>query len=205
MKLGLISDVHASPKPLQTALDIFDDHNVDRIICAGDIAGYNDELTATIDLLLEHNVDCIIGNHDQTWLEQHTALQQSRDYRFLAGLPHTLEFAATGKNIYVVHAHPPDEQHGGIKLLDINCQLIPKQLTSWNNKLDNFKADILIVGHTHQVFAESIGNTLVLNPGSSAYNNSCMVLELPDCTTRVEALDSQGVNLVWNWGMQVRR
>jgi predicted phosphodiesterase len=38
-KLGLISDVHASPASLQEALEIFARENVSDIVCAGDVAG----------------------------------------------------------------------------------------------------------------------------------------------------------------------
>jgi predicted phosphodiesterase len=43
---------------------------------------------------------------------------------------------------------------------------------------------VLVVGHTHQVFAETVGGVLVVNPGSSAFNHSCAILSLPDCTYR---------------------
>ena len=38
-KIGLISDVHATAKPLKEALSIFQREGVDLILCAGDIAG----------------------------------------------------------------------------------------------------------------------------------------------------------------------
>ncbi len=38
MKIGLISDVHATPDPLREALSIFQKEDVDISLCAGDIA-----------------------------------------------------------------------------------------------------------------------------------------------------------------------
>ena len=60
--IGLISDVHATPKPLAEALSIFARAGVDRILCAGDIAGYMDQLDATIKLLINNNCHTIMGN-----------------------------------------------------------------------------------------------------------------------------------------------
>jgi len=44
VKIGLISDMHATPGPLKEALSIFREEGVDRILCAGDVAGYGTEL-----------------------------------------------------------------------------------------------------------------------------------------------------------------
>ncbi len=51
--IGLISDVHASPEPVAEALAIFSRAGVDQVLCAGDIAGYMDQLEQTITLLVE--------------------------------------------------------------------------------------------------------------------------------------------------------
>ncbi|HEC11905.1 MAG TPA: metallophosphoesterase, partial [Acidiferrobacteraceae bacterium] len=39
-KIGIISDLHATPAPVAEALSIFDQQGVDEVLCAGDIAGY---------------------------------------------------------------------------------------------------------------------------------------------------------------------
>ena len=48
MKIGLISDVHATLKPLQQALAIFEAQGVETILCAGDVAGYGKQLEQTV-------------------------------------------------------------------------------------------------------------------------------------------------------------
>jgi len=198
-KIGLVSDVHASPQPLKQALDIFKQQAVSRIICAGDIAGYFEGLSHTIKLLQENNCDCVIGNHDQSYLEDNPHLVDSEDSQYLEALPESLEYNIEGKRLYVVHAHPPKSQHGGIKLLDQQGEVIQTQLDSWSQKLLDFDYDVLIVGHTHQVFAEHIGNTLLLNPGSSQFNHSCMVLSLPDLEVQTYTLGDQAIIKCWNF------
>ncbi len=203
-KIGLISDVHASPEPLRQALAIFAEQDVTKIICAGDIAGYFDRLTETIDLLKNHDCDVIIGNHDQEILADNVDLKNNDDYQFLQALPKTREYQVEGVKIYVVHAHPPALQHGGIKLLDQNGEIILHQKEYWAKELVDFDYDVLIVGHTHQVFFEHIGNTLVINPGSTQFNHSCQILSLPDLKVQTFALENKEVVKCWNFSYLFR-
>ena len=203
-RLGLISDVHATQAPLSEALSIFKREKVDVIVCAGDIAGYFEELEATIDLLVEHNCASIIGNHDQAWLDAHPDLAGSSYYRFLDTLPETLEYDIEGMRVYVVHAQPPASQHGGIKLLDVDGQLINAQKRYWQRQLAVVNFDVLIIGHTHQVFAEQLGDVLVVNPGSTQFNHTCMILTLPDMAVKTYALQGKQPLKSWNWGKFVQ-
>lgn len=199
-RIGIISDTHSSTRPLAEALDIFKAHNVDTIICAGDVAGYGeDELTPTIRLLEDNQCLIVSGNHDV--LTDPDIKQSAEIKHFFDSLPKSIELEIEGKSIYIVHASPPDQQHGGIKLLDKDGQLIDQQLHNWQQQLVNNAHDILIVGHTHQVFAEQIGDTLVINPGSTLYNHSCMILSLPDMSVTSYALQNKDIVRSWNWGL----
>lgn len=204
-RLGLISDVHATHAPLKEALSIFKREQVDKIICAGDIAGYFDELEPAVDALLEHGCSTIIGNHDQAYIESHADEVDSKHYRFLNSLPETLQYEIEGKRIYVVHAHPPCSQHGGIKLLDVDGELIAEQRQYWQQQLQDENFDVLIVGHTHQVFAEQMGDVLVINPGSTQFNHTCMTLTLPEMTVETFALEGKQALKSWNWGKFIHK
>lgn len=205
MKLGIVSDVHAAPGALQQALKQLADAGADSILCTGDIAGYHEELDTTIGLLSAAGCDCILGNHDLTWLQQHSDQADSASFRFLSSLPYYRQYLIDNIRIYAVHAEPPDKLHGGIKLLDEQAQPIDSRLAEWRQKLQDFDHDVLIVGHTHQVYAQHIAGTLVINPGSTVFNHSCMILQLPEKHVQVLALPGQKVSPVWNWGMFVRQ
>ncbi len=43
--IGLISDVHVTPAPIEEALSIFEQAGVEQVFCAGDIAGYGGSLS----------------------------------------------------------------------------------------------------------------------------------------------------------------
>jgi len=199
-RIGLISDIHARPEPLEQALSIFKQEKVDQVLCAGDIAGYYDDLDQTIGLLKNSSCQTVIGNHDQEFLEKHPQTS-SDESDFLTSLPVNLNFNLSGKSIFMVHAEPPDLQHGGIKLLDQQGDIIPQQQQLWEDKLQNFNHDILIVGHTHQMYALHLGSTFVINPGSSTFNHSCMVLNLPDMQIQTFALEDQAIIKCWNFSM----
>src|SRR5210317_2094214 len=95
-RIGLISDVHSSPEALADALRIFDEKQVDEVICAGDIAGYYDMLLPTVELLQQSNCKAIIGNHDQSWLEKSHENEQPRVREYLQQLPQTLQLEIEG-------------------------------------------------------------------------------------------------------------
>jgi len=201
--IGLISDVHAAPEPVAEALSIFAKAGVQQVLCAGDTAGYMDQLEQTIKLLVESDCHIIMGNHDLLYLDHHEDETDNDAVTFLKGLPSSYETIIEGKSVYMVHAQPPDGCHGGIKLLDKNGKLLTDKVEQWTAKLQPFNYDVLIIGHTHQVFAEVLGDTLVVNPGSSAFNNSCAILSLPEMTVEMLPLSGKPIEKTWNWGEHV--
>ena len=200
-QIGIISDVHSSPEPLREALALFEQKAVDRVICAGDIAGYFDTVTPVVELLQASGCDAIVGNHDQYFLEKSSPETYPQAYEYLSRLPTTLSFEVEGKRILVVHANPPDEQHGGIKLLNQDGELIEERLALWRENLKNLACDILIVGHTHQVYAEQLGGVFVINPGSSAFNYSCAILTLPEMQVDTYALTGREIIKCWRFSL----
>ena len=204
IRIGLVSDVHSSPVPLRQALEIFAAEKVDEIICAGDIAGYYDMVAPTVALLRQSNCRAVVGNHDQSYLQQPPENSDPEVRAYLQGLPQTLELSLEDKSLFVVHANPPSEQHGGIKLLNQQGEIRDDRKAEWAQNLRDFEHDVLIVGHTHQVYAEHVGDTFVVNPGSSVFNHSCMILKLPDMTVQTFALGDRQVTRCWNFGMLYR-
>lgn len=73
MILGIISDVHEDAERLTIALKALEKHNCDRLICLGDISGYDERfysyrysrnLDYCIDLIKVNCRDIMPGNHD---------------------------------------------------------------------------------------------------------------------------------------------
>ncbi|MBC2714458.1 MAG: metallophosphoesterase family protein [Desulfobacteraceae bacterium] len=200
-KIGLISDVHATPSPVKEALSIFRKQGVDRIFCAGDFAGYGEGLGRSIELLDESGCQSISGNHDIWYLERQAGDKETGSDRFLSNLSRVLKLTIEGIKLYFVHASPPQSMMKGIHLLDETGHVMLDQKKFWDDYLKDFEFDVLVVGHTHQVFAEKLGNTLVINPGSTKFNHTCAILSLPDMNCRVVPLSGKTPLSVWNWGI----
>ncbi len=165
--LGLISDVHATAAPVQEALAIFKRAGVDQVLCAGDIAGYHEEVEETVALLIDNDVQAVRGNHDLRYLDRCGEHEDGPVAAYFRQLPAVLDIDVAGRRVYVVHAEPPDACDGG--------------------------------GQSHQVFTERLGNTLVVNPGSSVFNHSCAILRLPEMTVQMLPLSGGPIRKTWNW------
>lgn len=201
--IGLISDVHATPAPVAEALSIFEQAGVDQVYCAGDIAGYRDQLEQTIALLEGSGCQSVLGNHDLLYLDHYGEDPNDAAVAYFRQLPAAIETMIAGKRVQMVHAHPPNACHGGIKLLNREGDVQPDRVELWAEQLQTFDCDLLVVGHTHQVFAERVGDTLVVNPGSSAFNHSCAILRLPEMLVQMIPLSGQAIRKTWNWGEHV--
>jgi predicted phosphodiesterase len=148
--------------------------------------------------------DCkaILGNHDLWHL---TCQEENNSYSgpteaYLRSLYLTMEMKVEKRSLLMVHASPPDSILNGIKLLDNNGQLCKKKIDFWQQRLSNLPYDILVVGHTHQVFAYQFGKTLVINPGSTVFNHTCATLSLPAMDVKLFSLSGRRPVLSWNWG-----
>jgi putative phosphoesterase len=201
--IGLISDVHATPAPVAEALAIFAREGVDQVFCAGDIAGYGNELEETVALLVESGCRSIVGNHELMYLDHLDDDARDKAAAYFNGLPATIDATIEGKRVYMVHAHPPDANMGGIRLLDRNGKVETEAVSRWAGQLENFDCDVLVVGHTHQVFAERVGRLLIVNPGSTTFNHSCAILRLPEMTVQTYPLSGKVILKSWNWGDHV--
>jgi putative phosphoesterase len=199
-RIGLISDPHATAAPVAEALSRFEAAGVDRVFCLGDIAGYGNELEQTLDLLIAAGCSLISGNHELWYVGNSADKPETRTSKFFDELPAVMELAIEGKTLYMVHASPPRSDTEGIKLLDERGNILPDNKQEWSKRLEGFGYDVLVVGHTHQVFAERLADTLVINPGSTKFNNSCAILELPDLDLQLFSLSGKKVVKTWNWG-----
>ena len=159
MKLALISDIHANLPALQAVLDDIAVAGADRIVCLGDIVGYNTQPAECVAALRRVDAVCVAGNHDLAVCGRITSKTFNRaaaravtwtqrclgrdDLHFLAGLPLK---AAIGRKLVAVHGalHP-----------QADCATV--RLDSEERRLQSFQAlmadpsgaRICAFGHTH--------------------------------------------------------
>jgi len=64
MRFAIISDIHANIEALNAFFESIDSNPVDKIICLGDIVGYNANPNECIDLIRAKKIASLMGNHD---------------------------------------------------------------------------------------------------------------------------------------------
>ena len=202
-KIGLIGDPHSFAATVVEAITVLQEHHADEIWCAGDIAGYGEDLGQLVTLLKKNHCHAIKGNHENWYLEKYKDNHDPETYDYLLSLPYVKEEIIEQKKVYMVHGSPPDSVMQGIRLLDQSGNLIESERLIWQQSLSKYDFDVLIVGHTHQVFAEQLGNILVINPGSCHFNRCCGILTLPQLTVDWYPLAGKSVRKSWNWGMNM--
>lgn len=70
MLYGVISDIHSNLEAFNAVLDSLENHNVDNILCTGDVVGYGPDPNGCMELISEKVAYCVKGNHDYAALEQ---------------------------------------------------------------------------------------------------------------------------------------
>lgn len=163
--IAVISDIHANLEALEATLAAIRAERVGRILCLGDIVGYNADPAACIRLLREAGAICVAGNHDRAVTGQITtegfnplatrAVEWTRmqlgdgDLGWLSRLPLKLDLAETeGPGMVAVHGalHP-----------ETGCELV--RLDNDDRRALSFAAlqahpsgaRICAFGHTHRV------------------------------------------------------
>jgi len=163
MLVGVISDVHANRVALDAVLADMPD--VDALVCAGDIVGYNPWPAECVDELLDREVPTVMGNHDRSVVNRsgypgnrmadagiHHALDHLDDDQlaWLGDLPN--ERTCFGGRVKVVHGHPDDPNRYTYPAL-FSADMLESE-------------DVLVMGHTHVQAHEVYDEGVVMNPGS---------------------------------------
>jgi putative phosphoesterase len=207
MRVGVISDIHANRVALDAVLE--DMPEVDALVCAGDVVGYNPWPSECVDAMRERDVPTIMGNHDRSVVTEtgypgnrmadagvRHAIDELDDdqMEWLRSLPE--ERTCFDGRMKIVHGHPDDPDrytYPGLFSEDM---------------LD--EEDMLVMGHTHVQHHEIYDDGVVMNPGSvgqprdSDPRAAYAVVDLDDLTVEdhrveydieavIEAIDDAGL------------
>jgi len=163
MRVGVISDIHGNLVALETV--ITDMPDVDALVCAGDVVGYNPWHAECVEAVRSREIPTVSGNHDravagvdrfafnriaQAGVEQAREQLSDDQVAWLRNLP--TERWCFDDRLRVVHGHPDD----------------PDRYTY----ADEFEASMLdgaealVLGHTHVQDHRHVEGGVVLNPGS---------------------------------------
>ncbi len=171
VKIAVLSDVHANLHALEKVFEDAERRGVEVFLNAGDSIGFGPYPNEVIEMLCEKNVLGVVGNYDLEVIEGKAKAKGEKKIAwefakkelakscesYLYSLPHELRFEVAGKKLFVTHGSPKSiEEH-------IYHDTPVEQLTAL---ADAAKADVIIVGHSHDQFLRQAGKFCFVNPGS---------------------------------------
>jgi putative phosphoesterase len=163
MRVGVVSDVHGNQVALDAVLSEMPD--VDRLVCAGDVVGYNPWHAECVAAVRDREVPTVMGNHDRAVAAGSAfsfnsmagaGVRHAREtldddqVEWLADLPD--ERLACDGRLRLVHGHPDDPDR-----YTYPAEFGPGLLGD---------EDVLVMGHTHVQHHEVYNEGVVMNPGS---------------------------------------
>jgi predicted phosphodiesterase len=152
LRYAIISDNHANLEATLAVLEHIDRIGVDKIVCLGDVVGYNANPNECCDIIRERNIPSICGNHDavacgleEPWGFNPVALSAAMwtrenlrpdNLEWLRGLPDTRKF----DSFLAVHGSPTNRNSYLFTWEDIlpHIQFVESQ-----------QMKLCLFGHTH--------------------------------------------------------
>ena len=174
-KIGIIGDVHAQHRALESALLFLQMQNADAILCTGDLAdgdaAQTGDLNRVCALLQNASAQVVKGNHDRWFLDGEyrdwsdaspstPVTNATRNY--LSNLPKTQTFETAMGKLLLCHGvgendmnHFSPDDYG--YALEANPEL---------QKILQSDVALVVGGHTHRRMARKIEDTIFLNAGT---------------------------------------
>jgi predicted phosphodiesterase len=168
MKYCIFSDVHGNIINLQALFSCTQGLGIDKYICLGDLCNYFTDNKEVIELLKEREVQCILGNHDEMYLNpDDIPVNKKKAYNFdfslvkskfhidfIRGLPRSLVIEKNGSKVLFCHGSPNNLTNGYI-YPDSDIKIY----------IGN-GYDFIFCGHTHRQFISQADSPFICNVGS---------------------------------------
>ncbi|MGA2385644.1 MAG: YfcE family phosphodiesterase [Candidatus Bathyarchaeia archaeon] len=171
VKVAVLSDVHANLQALEAVIQDAQERGADVFLNAGDSVGYGANPNEVVELLCEKNVLSVLGNYDAEVVEGKADAKGEKKvaYKFtkkelakscqqyLHSLPRELRLEAAGVKLLVTHGSPENIEEHIYKDTPVERLKILAETS---------KADVIIVGHSHEQLLRQINGISFINPGS---------------------------------------
>lgn len=166
MRYAIISDLHANIDAVEASLKRIDEMGVDKIVCLGDVVGYNATPNECIEIISERGIQTILGNHDAV------ACGIEEPWGFnpvaLAAVVWTRE-QLTPDSLDWLHSLPDALNYGSFVAVHGAPKNHNTYLFSWEDVLpfayflDEQNCTLCFVGHTHTPALFSTDGSYSLN------------------------------------------
>lgn len=158
MQIGFISDIHEDIQNLQKAFKVLDRHQVDEVVCLGDIVGYsvpifrfmeNRDAAASIHLIRSRCFKVVPGNHD------FYAIRKTPEFRG------SFDFGTGWYDLDYKHRQEKGEDHVWLYEETELSALLSASEKAWLDSLpetDSFHTGDLNLGFTHYIYPNVTGS-----------------------------------------------
>ena len=178
MKILLVADIHGNLPALQAVLDAPAARTCTQVWCLGDIVGYGPFPNECAKIVAQKMSRVVCGNHDVKVVSAkkvaQLAAQHKEDYKvfifawthrvlapetvkYIKSLPGQAHFTQAGHRMVLLHGSPEGVDDG------LSVYTPEERLAVLAVKA---KADVILVGHTHEAFSRHVGKSVFINPGS---------------------------------------
>jgi predicted phosphodiesterase len=153
---GILADVHGNREALTAALAALEHRGIDRLLCLGDLVGYNADPDECVAMLRERRALSIAGNHDLIGLGRLGFRRCSN--KAMYALKRTRRGLARESCAYLAELPPNRTLEGGIVLVhggvrDVQQYMVTTALIGQNARYlreDFPDARLCFFGHSHQ-------------------------------------------------------
>ncbi len=185
MKVAVISDIHGNLEALKTTLNDIKKRNVDKVICLGDIIarGHHPQqciniVRAECDVVLRGNCDRFFSNTfdgfsseiEEKRIRWVQSMLSKEDMKYLSSLPFSYEFYMSGSLVRLFHATPEKDDETVINQDDFQTKY--RMFLPSKNTISDKIADVVLYGHIHYPYFDSLYNKTLINVGS--VGNACV-------------------------------
>ncbi len=174
MKILLLADIHGNLPALQAVLDTPAAAACAEAWCLGDIVGYGPFPNECAELVARKMSRVILGNHDVKVLSAKKVSRHKEAYKtfifawtrrvlspatvkYLTSLPGESRLKLAGHRVVLLHGSPVGMDDG------LSIHTPDERLAALAVKA---RADVILVGHTHDAFVRRAGENYFINPGS---------------------------------------
>lgn len=178
MRIAVIADIHSNIYALDAVLDNIKIHNIDMVVCVGDLVGYGTRPNEVIEKIRDNRIITIMGNYDdaignyrlicgcdypepkdaeKASLSMSFTMQETTDNNksYLRNLPKEVVLSFNEKNIRFVH--------GSTRMIN---EYLKENSLEADEVMNEISEDILVCGHTHVPYFKYYGDKLLINVGS---------------------------------------
>lgn len=176
MLIGLLGDIHGNAAALDAVLSAAHSLKVERLLVTGDLVGYYFSPRSVLTQLQQWNVEMVRGNHEEMLCGVRSGVLDGSlvTARYGPGLRLALEQMSESElDMLCALPHPKRLDVGGRKILlchgapwSVNQYVYPDADDELIARCASSHDDLTVMGHTHYPMCRSVGNSLLVNPGS---------------------------------------